>query len=49
MTPKVSSKVCSIEAIFIQMIHYKKALIWGNVIAIVATLLVVMIPLFIPC
>jgi ATP-binding cassette subfamily C protein len=39
---------CSIKGIVQQLLQYKKALIFGNIIAIVATLLVVLIPLFIP-
>ena len=39
---------CSIKNIIEQLLSYKKELILGNIIAIVATLLVVIIPLFIP-
>ncbi len=39
---------CTISAILKQLLGYKKELMLGNVIAIVATLLVVAIPLFIP-
>ena len=39
---------CSIKGIVQQLLQYKKALIFGNIIAIAATLLVVLIPLFIP-
>ncbi|MEA3434416.1 MAG: ABC transporter ATP-binding protein, partial [Campylobacterota bacterium] len=39
---------CSIKGIVQQLLQYKKALILGNIIAIIATLLVVLIPLFIP-
>jgi ATP-binding cassette subfamily C protein len=39
---------CSIKGILQQLISYKKEVILGNIIAIVATLLIVLIPLFIP-
>jgi len=39
---------CSINGIVTQLQSYKKELILGNIIAILATLLVVVIPLFIP-
>ena len=39
---------CSIKGIVSQLLQYRKELILGNIIAISATLLVVMIPLFIP-
>ena len=39
---------CSIVGIFKQLIAYKKEVALGNIIAIIATLLVVAIPLFIP-
>jgi len=39
---------CSIKSIVGQIITYKKEVILGNIIAIIATLLVVAIPLFIP-
>ncbi len=39
---------CSIKGIVQQLLQNKKPLILGNIIAIVATLLVVLIPLFIP-
>ena len=39
---------CSIKGIILQLLEYKKEVIFGNIIAIMATLLVVIIPLFIP-
>ncbi len=39
---------CSIKGIVQQLLQHKKELIFGNMIAILATLLVVTIPLFIP-
>ena len=39
---------CTINILLKQLFLYKKEVIWGNVIAIMATLLVVVIPLFIP-
>ncbi|MBD3789622.1 MAG: ABC transporter ATP-binding protein [Campylobacterales bacterium] len=39
---------CSIKGILSELSSYKKELILGNIISIVATVLVVMIPLFIP-
>jgi len=39
---------CTIKGIFQQLLSYKKEVIQGNIIAIIATLLVVVIPLFIP-
>jgi len=39
---------CTIKGIFHQLLSYKKEVIQGNIIAIIATLLVVAIPLFIP-
>jgi ATP-binding cassette subfamily C protein len=39
---------CTIKDIFQQLLSYKKEVIQGNIIAIIATLLVVAIPLFIP-
>jgi len=39
---------CSIKGIIQQLLTYKKEVILGNMIAIVATLLIVLIPLFIP-
>ena len=39
---------CSIKGIVRQLLQHKKELIFGNMIAILATLLVVLIPLFIP-
>ena len=41
-------KTCTINGILKQLIGYKKEVFYGNIIAIVATLLVVAIPLFIP-
>lgn len=41
-------KSCSIKGIVGQIVTYKKEVILGNIIAIMATLLVVAIPLFIP-
>ncbi len=41
-------KKCSIKGIIKQLLMHKKALILGNLIALIATLLVVVIPLFIP-
>ncbi len=42
------NKSCSIQGILKQLLSYKREVILGNIIAIVATLLVVVIPLFIP-
>ena len=39
---------CSIKGIMRQLIQYKKEVIFGNIIAVLATFLVVIIPLFIP-
>lgn len=39
---------CSIKGIILQLLTYKKEVILGNIIAIASTLLVVLIPLFIP-
>ncbi len=39
---------CSIKSIVQQLLEHRKELIFGNIIAIAATLLVVVIPLFIP-
>ena len=41
-------KYCSIKNLFQQILFFKKEVILGNIIAIMATLLVVVIPLFIP-
>jgi len=41
-------KSCSIKGIIQQLLSYKKEVILGNIIAITATLLIVLIPLFIP-
>ena len=43
-----NSHTCSIPKILRQTLNYKDALIKGNLVAIVATLLTVIIPLFIP-
>lgn len=42
------SKKCTIKDIFQQLLTYKKQVILGNIIAIIATLFVVVIPLLIP-
>ena len=39
---------CSIKGIVQQLLKHRKALVLGNVVAIIATLLIVLIPLFIP-
>ncbi len=39
---------CSIKGIVRQLFDYKKDVFWGNVLALLSTLLVVIIPLFIP-
>lgn len=39
---------CSIKGIILQLLAQRKEVIFGNIIAILATLLVVLIPLFIP-
>ncbi len=44
----MNSKSCTIKGIFQQLLTHRKEVILGNIIAIVATLLVVAIPLFIP-
>jgi len=44
----MDQKYCSIKSIVDQLLSYRKELILGNIIAIAATLLVVIIPLFIP-
>jgi len=44
----IEKKSCTIQGILKQLIGYKREVILGNIIAIVATLLVVVIPLFIP-
>ena len=41
-------KKCTIHGILKQLLDYKKEVLLGNIIAIIATLLVVAIPLFIP-
>ena len=45
---RVEPLKCTIKGIFRQLLSYKKEVIQGNIIAIIATLLVVAIPLFIP-
>ena len=42
------SKKCTIKNILQEALHYKNALIKGNLVAILATLITVVIPLFIP-
>ena len=42
------SKKCTIKSILQEALHYKDALIKGNLVAILATLITVVIPLFIP-
>lgn len=44
----MTRKTCTIKNIFLQLLSHKKEVILGNIIAIIATLLVVVIPLFIP-
>ena len=44
----MTRKTCTIKNIFLQLLTYRKEVILGNIIAIAATLLVVLIPLFIP-
>ena len=44
----MNSKSCTIKGIFQQLLTHRKQVILGNIIAIAATLLVVLIPLFIP-
>ena len=39
---------CSIKGIIQQLLSYKKAVILGNIVALLSTLLIVIIPLFIP-
>ena len=39
---------CTIKGIIAELLRYRKELIFGNIIAVAATLLVVVIPLFIP-
>jgi ATP-binding cassette subfamily C protein len=41
-------KGCSIRGVIREAMHYRRALIEGNLVAIVATLITVIIPLFIP-
>ncbi|MEA3492203.1 MAG: ABC transporter ATP-binding protein [Campylobacterota bacterium] len=42
------SQKCTIKNILQEALHYKKALVKGNIVAILATLIMVVIPLFIP-
>ncbi|WP_309500182.1 ABC transporter ATP-binding protein [Sulfurovum sp.] len=42
------NKKCTIKGIFIELLTYRREVLFGNIIAILATLLVVLIPLFIP-
>ncbi len=44
----MNSKSCSIKGIIRQLLSYKKAVILGNIVALLSTLLIVIIPLFIP-
>ncbi len=39
---------CTIKGIFLELLTHRKEVLFGNIIAIIATLLVVAIPLFIP-
>jgi ATP-binding cassette subfamily C protein len=48
MREKSLTHFCSIKSIVGQLLQHKKELVFGNIIAILATLLVVIIPLFIP-
>jgi len=48
MEKKTKQQHCSIKNIFQQLFTYKKEVFYGNIIAIIATLLIVAIPLFIP-
>jgi ATP-binding cassette subfamily C protein len=41
-------KSCSIKGIIRQLLAFKSAVFWGNILALLSTLLVVVIPLFIP-
>ncbi len=43
-----SSQYCTVKKILKEALHYKDALIKGNLVAILATLITVVIPLFIP-
>ena len=43
-----SSQLCTVKKILKEALHYKDALIKGNLVAILATLITVVIPLFIP-
>jgi len=44
----IKRKTCTINGILKQLLNYKKEVLLGNIIAIIATALVVSIPLFIP-
>jgi len=44
----MNQKFCSVKSIVQQLLSHKKELILGNIIAVSATLLVVVVPLFIP-
>ncbi|MEA3455345.1 MAG: ABC transporter ATP-binding protein [Campylobacterota bacterium] len=44
----INTKSCTIKGILQEALHYKDALIKGNLVAIIATLITVVIPLFIP-
>ena len=46
--PVMQNNSCSIKGIVRQLFDYKKAVLLGNVLALLSTLLVVIIPLFIP-
>ena len=48
MKEKNPTRFCSIKGIVGELLKHKKQLIFGNVVAILSTLLVVTIPLFIP-
>ena len=48
MKAKNPTRFCSIKGIVGELLKHKKQLIFGNVVAILSTLLVVTIPLFIP-
>lgn len=39
---------CTIKTILQQLLTYKKEVFWGNIVALISTLLIVAIPLFIP-
>ena len=44
----MTKQTCTIKGIFKKLLTYKKEVLYGNVIAIISTLLVAVIPLFIP-